>query len=328
MIKAVLLLLEKQNESIVNLLNNVTGCFDNEIVDERYEYKNLGVVKNYAGSFCSNVEDNIDKTRKKAGMIFASGFDRRKVNPFVYIKFWRQACLPSLLYGVELFTVTPTLIEKFERCQMWFLKNLFFVPKFTLKHLLLKLSELNSVESEIVLRKFLFLGRLITETKMAPVVRKLFDTMAKSFFDTSIDSLGVLLSICDALKKYGLFCYFDQWFIDSSFPTYFTWKTTVYRKIREFEANAWDTFISDHPDLCIAHDCLVNIPPRKFWSISEQFPDLVCCLHTQVTLMGSLGLNGGIPWLRSTEGTLCLICKKEDETQFSPTFRLALGQFG
>ena len=32
----------------------------NEIVDERYEYKNLGVVKNYAGSLSSNVEDNID----------------------------------------------------------------------------------------------------------------------------------------------------------------------------------------------------------------------------------------------------------------------------
>ena len=134
-------------------------------------------------------------------MIFASGFDRRKVNPFVYIKFWRQACLLSLLYGVELFTVTPTLIEKFERCQMWFLKNLFFVPKFTPKHLLLKLSELNSVESEITLRKFLFSGRLITETKVAPVVHKLFDTRAKSFFDTRIDSLGVLPSICDALRS-------------------------------------------------------------------------------------------------------------------------------
>ena len=105
-------------------------------------------------------------------MIFASGSDR---TPFVYIKFWGLACLPSLLYGVELFTVTPTLIENFERCRMWFLKNLFFVPKFTPKHLLLKLSELNSVESEIALRKFLFLGSLITETKMAPVVRKLFD---------------------------------------------------------------------------------------------------------------------------------------------------------
>ena len=113
--------------------------------------------------------------------------------------------VPSLLHGVELFTVTPTLIEKFERCQLWFLKNLFFIPELTSKHQLLKLSELNYVESEIALRKFLFLGGLLTETKMAPVVRKLFDTRAKSFFDTSIDSLGVLPSICDALKKYGLF---------------------------------------------------------------------------------------------------------------------------
>ena len=126
--------------------------------------------------------------------------------------------------------------------------------------------------------------------------------------------MGVLPSICDALKKYGPFCYFDQWFIDSSFPTYFSWKSIVYRKIREFEANAWDTFITDHPDLYIAHDCLVNTPPRKFCSISEQFPDLVCCLHTQVRLMGSLGLNGGIPWLRNTEGTLCFIYKQENET--------------
>ena len=230
----------------------------NETVDERYEYKNLGVVKNYVGSFSSNVEDNIDKTRRKAGMMFASGFDRRKVNPSVYTKFWRQARLPSLLYGVKICTVTPTSIEKFERCQLWFLKNLFLVAKFTPKHLLLKLSESNSVESEIAPRKFLFLGRLITETKVAPVVHKLFDTRAKIFFDTSIDSLGVLLSICDALKKYGFFCYFDQWFIDSSYPTYFTWKTIVYRKIREFEANAWDTFITDHPDLYIAQACLEN----------------------------------------------------------------------
>ena len=68
-------------------------------VDELYEYKNLGVLKNYIGSFSSNVEDNIDKTLKKAGMIFSSNFDRRRVNPFIYIKFWSQACLPSLLHG-------------------------------------------------------------------------------------------------------------------------------------------------------------------------------------------------------------------------------------
>ena len=72
-------------------------------VNELCEYKNLGVLKNYIGSFSSNVEDNIEETRKKAGMISSSDFDRRKTNPLVYIKFWRQACLLCLLFRTELF---------------------------------------------------------------------------------------------------------------------------------------------------------------------------------------------------------------------------------
>ena len=62
-----------------------------ESVSELYEYKNLGVVKNYIGSFSTNADENIEKTRKKAGMIFSSYFDRRKVSPLIYIKFWRES---------------------------------------------------------------------------------------------------------------------------------------------------------------------------------------------------------------------------------------------
>ena len=47
------------------------------IVNELYEYNNLGVLKNYVNSFASNVEDNIEKARKK---------------PLIYIK-----CLCLLL---------------------------------------------------------------------------------------------------------------------------------------------------------------------------------------------------------------------------------------
>ena len=97
-----------------------------DTVDELYEYKSLGVLKNYIGSFSSNVDDNIEKTRNKAGLIFSSHLDRRKVNPLIYVKFWRQACLPSLLFGAELFTLTPELLLKLERCQSCF-KNISFM---------------------------------------------------------------------------------------------------------------------------------------------------------------------------------------------------------
>ena len=57
-------------------------------MDELYEYKNPGVLKNYVGSFYSNIDDNIDKTRKKVDMRFSSNFDSRKVSPLIYVKFW------------------------------------------------------------------------------------------------------------------------------------------------------------------------------------------------------------------------------------------------
>ena len=90
-------------------MKNRVWLLGDTIVDELCEYKNLGVLKNYVDSFSSNVKDNIDKTRKKVGLIFASNFDRRKVNPLVYVKLWKQACLPSLLFGAELWTLTVLL---------------------------------------------------------------------------------------------------------------------------------------------------------------------------------------------------------------------------
>ena len=188
-------------------------------VNELCEYKNLGVLKNYIGSFSSNVEDNIEKTRKKAGMIFSSDFDRRKTNPLVCIKFWRQACLPCLLFGTELFSLNASQLGKLERCQQWFLENVFHMPRFAAGKLLLRLANLNSTESVIDLKKLLFLGRLITETKMPPTVKGLFQCRVDDFFNSSLISIGVLPSICDALRKYDLFHYLQFWHRDSSFPT-------------------------------------------------------------------------------------------------------------
>ena len=88
-------------------------------------------------------------------------------------------------------TLTPTLLLRLKRGQSWFLKNIFYIPKFAPGPLLLALSSLNSVESEIAARKLLLLGRLINEPKMSPAVKSLFDSRTKSFFDSNITSLGV-----------------------------------------------------------------------------------------------------------------------------------------
>ena len=186
-----------------------------DTVEELYEYKNVGVQKNYCGSLASNVSDNIDKTHKKAGMIFSSNVDHRKTNPPIYVRLQRQAFLPSLLFLAELFMITPSLLLELERCQSWFLNKLFYVPDFEPCALLLRLAELNSIEALIHMRKLLFLGRLVTEPEMAPSLRNLLRSRTESLFDKDVKSTGILPSICKALNKYDLFKYFKIWFNSS-----------------------------------------------------------------------------------------------------------------
>ena len=128
-------------------------------LDELYEYKNLRVLKNFAGSFSSNV-DNIEKTRSKAEMIFSSNLDRRKVNQLILVKF-QDRLLAVSFFGAENFTLTPGLFLKLGTLSVWFLKHIFHVLSFAPGLLLLKMSGLNSIASEIAIKKLLILGRLI-----------------------------------------------------------------------------------------------------------------------------------------------------------------------
>ena len=42
-------------------------CMGVENVDELYEYKNLGVYKNYYGSFVANIDESIEKNSQESG---------------------------------------------------------------------------------------------------------------------------------------------------------------------------------------------------------------------------------------------------------------------
>ena len=89
-------------------------------IEELKEYTDLGIYKNYCGSFATNIDKNITKARKKSGMLFSARFDRRRTNPLVYLKIWKQARILCLLFGSELCNLTPSDTEKLKRCQRWF----------------------------------------------------------------------------------------------------------------------------------------------------------------------------------------------------------------
>ena len=145
---------------------------------------------------------------------------------------------------------------------------------------------------------------------MAPVVRNLLQIRSQSYFDADIVSLGVLPSICEALHKYAICSYFDAWFSDSVFPTYSQWKSFAKTKVREFEENTWKNFVIAHPSYKLAETCLDLVSAQMFWSISNQYPDLVTRLHVQIRLMGNFGSSACVSWTIRADESLCFVCKE------------------
>ena len=157
-------------------------------------------------------------------MIFSSNFDHCRVNPFICVNFWRQACIPSPPFRTELMSFTPSLPQKLERCQRYFLKNVFFVPNYSPSILLLKLFGLHLIESEAHIKRLLLLG-LITEPKIAPAVKTLCDSRVNSYFNPFINAMDFFVQINESLCKYNLNTYFKDWHANSIFPSYNDWRT-------------------------------------------------------------------------------------------------------
>ena len=51
--------------------------------------------------------------------------------------------------------------------------------------------------------------------------------------------------------------------------------------------------------------------PKVFWSISNQYPDLVTRLHVQIRLMGNFGFSACVPWTIRADESLCFVVCKE-----------------
>ena len=113
----------------------------------------------------------------------------------------------------------------------------------------------------------------MTEPKMAPAVKYLFIPRVHGFSSSNIDSMGVIAYINESLCKFELSSYFDDWFVNSRFLFYNEWKSIVNQRINEYENAMWFTYCACHLNMDTARNCLENVSPSQFWSISELCPD-------------------------------------------------------
>ena len=152
---------------------------------------------------------------------------------------------------------------------------------------------------------------------MSPVVTDIFRFRAKEYFrNPDCIPTGFLGDIVGSLKKYDLHSYFIMWRNADLFPSYSSWKRIVNKKVYKCDKEKLLPYASEFSNLIVS--IFQSLPPHSFWSLTSSFPGLVPKFRNQVRLMGSHGLQGGIPWLKEKDQAICPLCKSgtEDLTHF------------
>ena len=146
-------------------------------------------------------------------MLFSARLDRKRTNPLVYLKIWKQARIPCLLFGSELWNLTPSeFIEKLERCQRWFVRKVFYLHNHSDVSSLHSISGLTSAELQIDVRMLFFFVCTVSNDGMSPVVKYVFRFRAKEYFrNPDCVPTGFMGDIVRLLKKYELHSYFSLW---------------------------------------------------------------------------------------------------------------------
>ena len=252
--------------------------------------------------------ENITKTRKKEGMLFSAN------KPPDLYQVLEKACIPALLFGAELWTVTKTGLDKLQSCQRWFLKKLFYLPDYIESTILYIISGFPTISTLSHQKRLYFLGRFTSLKKIPKIVSDIFRARLHTFDDNNLVApQGFLGEIAQSLKMFDLTSYLLLWQKVSIFPSFIKWKQIVNYRIFKFEREAFATLVLEKPIVDFTLSTLYSCTPCKFWALTSINPDLVPNFQTQLRLLVNAGLEGGPPCLRGARKDLCSLCKLEIE---------------
>ena len=86
---------------------------------------------------------------------------------------------------------------------------------------------------------------------------------------------------------------------------YNEWKQTVKKCIESKENVYWTEFAISNESVSKNVTAFAEKTFETFWSITSEYPDLVPKRSLKLRLVGSLGLQSGIPWLRIKSEDKC-----------------------
>jgi hypothetical protein len=192
-------------------------------------------------------------------------------NPLTSLKLYKQICLPSALYGCELWHhISGPKVKELEVAHRYCVKLAQRLPSRTRTDMCTAMLAFPNVLSYIEYRKLLFLGRLM-HTDDSKSAKSVFSARLRDQL-SGRQLQGFLPGIVDILNKYGLYYVLTGYVESGIAPSKAIWRNLVKQNIEDKTSTNWFSRLSEDRNfqrfLSVQNNCYL---PCVIWTAAKYF---------------------------------------------------------
>ncbi|MES9883122.1 MAG: reverse transcriptase family protein [Sedimenticola sp.] len=246
-----------------------------DVIQQTQNVKHVGVFLN---SKLSN-KDKIENACRKAKASFFSLLSIRLhtdyVNPLTSAALVSKVCIPTLLFGSELWNnLTTAEYLKLERFVRMAVKKIQRFPTRTRTDMCLSMLGWKCIQSEIDYRKLSFLGSLC-RLPIPVLTREVFNARLSMYVcRTDNNQRGYIPDVVTVLSKYSLSNTLIAYIQTGSFPSKYTWKRMCKTSIHSVETVAWTRRLNTDDDFQRFRSLHTNIEPALLWECATEYDSI------------------------------------------------------
>ena len=203
------------------------------------------------------------------------GMHPSALNPVYTANLYKKIIIPSILYGCELWN-GMSLSDKsiLLRTQHDIVKKLQGFPTRTRSDICESMVGLTTIETEIEIRKLLFLHTILNLPSEALSRQIFMRRYSYRLFNPSSKMFGFIPDICGILQKYNLVEAMNAYVADPrSLPSRLSWKYSVKTCVYSMENYLWRQRLEQDPDFYLFRQIKLSQEPSIVWTLASTKPE-------------------------------------------------------
>ena len=248
-------------------------------IDEVNNYTHLGVEINIDGNNDKRTKEQIRKAKVELNTMSSLGIRPGCLAPTVASGLYWKVCIPTMLYGSEVWFRKSSDTEQLEIAHRAAAKRIQWLPANTPNEAVLALLGWINVDASIDKKQLMFMGSMVRLPETS-IPKQVFMYRYKNS-----PTCGLVKQYCGLLDKYGLKHEFEKWLVDQEHLNHNKWKSIVKKKVKDYQFCNWRIRMYGSKRLHMFKEVVTKLKPNLWWVLVRECYTMRTIVRSVISLV-------------------------------------------